>query len=233
MGVIGCLLEGFTVMISGFALNAVVTTIFSLLIVFVATARWNFWGLVLCPILPLATIVGGMNSKVATFAPFYDWRVYVAITASLLVVGLINTILFKREGVSKIISSPWMMIALEIINYIVFNIVLIGIYYLCVLPVNGQIIYNYKIVVDGVSKDASVNVCNYIRHAYLYNLFSLAIMIIGSVVLRSQGVIVNVHDKLIEDRKNAELIRENTNNFEIPEESATDESSDTNDSSGN
>jgi hypothetical protein len=57
------------------------------------------------------------------------------------------------------------------------------------------------------------NYCQYIEQGFLYNLFGLAVAAIGVFVLRSQGVIVNAVDKLIDDKKLVEAEEEYLKNL--------------------
>ena len=54
-------------------------------------------------------------------------------------------------------------------------------------------------------------------NGFIYNLFGLAIGIIGSLVLRAQGAFSNVAEKLLEDKRLAEEIRKNDEEFSIPD----------------
>ncbi len=94
---IGCILEGVVTYMSGFVLNSVPTISISLLIVLLALARWNQWGLLSVPFLAVATIIGGRLSPIPYFAAAYEWRAYFSIVAGLLFTGL-SVIVFKIKG---------------------------------------------------------------------------------------------------------------------------------------
>lgn len=49
----------------------------------------------------------------------------------------------------------------------------------------------------------------------IYNLFGLAVSVIGALILRSQGVVNNVVDKLIEDKQNAEMLKKDAEEFKV------------------
>ena len=49
----------------------------TLLIVFLAVARWNLWGLITAPIMAGAVWIGGIMVEIPYLKAVYDWRVYV------------------------------------------------------------------------------------------------------------------------------------------------------------
>ena len=94
--VIGCILEGLVSRFIGFLLDAAPTITFSLLIVFIAVARWKLWGLIPIPFLVMSTILGGHFSEISYYAAFYsfsNWQLILSMTIGLLAIGL-NIILF-------------------------------------------------------------------------------------------------------------------------------------------
>ena len=52
-------------------------------------------------------------------------------------------------------------------------------------------------------------------YGVIYNLFGLAVSVIGALILRSQGVVNNVVDKLIEDKQNAEMLKKDAEEFKV------------------
>lgn len=237
LAAIGCVLEGVVTALSGFVFNGTPTFTFSLLIIYLAVVRWNLWGLLLAPILVLATILGGSLGIIDRYAAVYDWRVYISSTLGLITAGL-NVIFFKRFGTRKVINATGMMIILVLVNYLTYSLVSFLTYRLIcagTLAHSGVLEFVYNIYEEGNTIQTSVNLCAYVESAFVYNLFGLAVAIIGLFVLRSQGVVNNVIDKLVEDKKNAELdrIAESNFTFNIQEEAKTEESNDTSDSSAN
>ena len=237
LAVIGCLLEGFATSFSSLVFNGTPTFTFSLLIIYLAVVRWNLWGLLLAPILAVATIVGGKLGIIEQYAAVYDWRVYISSMLGLLTVGL-NVIFFKKYTTKKVINTTGMMIVLVMVNYLTYSIVSFFTYRLMcsgTLTHSGYIEFFYNVYEEEKIIQKSVNLCAYVESAFVYNLFGLAVAVIGLFVLRSQGVVNNVIDKLVEDKKNAELDRYIESNFTLNlEDSAeTCESSDIDDSSGN
>lgn len=237
LAAIGCVLEGVVTALSGFVFNGTPTFTFSLLIIYLAVVRWNLWGLLLAPILALATIIGGGLGIIDRYAAVYDWRVYISSTLGLITVGL-NVIFFKRFGTRKVINTTGMMTVMAIINYLTYSLVSFVAYRLMcsgTLANSGMIEFVYNVYDEGNVSQMSVNLCAYVESAFVYNLFGLAVTIIGLFVLRSQGVVNNVVDKLVEDKRNAELDRYTESNFtfNLQDEAKTEESNDTSDSSAN
>jgi len=188
----------------------------SFLMVFIAVVRWNLYGLIIAPILVLATIVGGRWSELPYLAAVYDYRIYISVLIGLLSIGL-NVIIFKKYGTAKITVSWYKIVIMIIINYLIFSLIQVVVYRLLsahTLMHNGKIMYEY------INKDDEIkvyNLCRYGESGFVYDLFGLIVGIVGTLILRSQGVVCNALQKSIEDRKNAELDRLDRENFSIDE----------------
>lgn len=228
----------------GMVLTAAPTFTFGLLITFVAVARWNLWGLTVVPLMAAANLVGGHFNDLLFLAATYDWRIFVSTLLGLLTVG-INVIFFKKFGTKKTIHNTMAMIGLVLLNYAMFCAVQFVVYRLLTsgnLLERGVIEYAYKMR-DPETQQVNttiLNLCKYGEGSYVYNVLGLVIAVAGLFVLRFQGVVNNVVDKFIEDKKNAELNRLDDENFAILETSDVSdeakeesESSDTKDSPGN
>ena len=87
------------------------------------------------------------------------------------------------------------------------------VYSLITYPDAQNMIYNF----NGKNYDLRY----YGAMGVVYNLLGLVIAIVGSLIFRSQGVLCNAKQKLLDDKKNAELDRE-FDKFKI-EESTCDE----------
>jgi hypothetical protein len=57
------------------------------------------------------------------------------------------------------------------------------------------------------------NLASYVEFGFVYNLFGLAVGVVGSLVLRSQGALNNAIDKLIDDKKQREAELEYMKSF--------------------
>ncbi len=184
----------------------------TLLIVFLSVARWNLWGLITAPIMAGAVWIGGIMVDIPYLKAVYDWRVYVSLIVGLMCVGL-NVILFKRFGTKKVFKDSWITVLVVFITYIIVCGVQTVIYSLITYPDAGNMIYNFK--------GENYNLRYYGAMGIVYNLLGLVIAVVGSLIFRSQGVLCNAKQKLLDDKKNAELDRE-FDKFKI-EESACDE----------
>lgn len=212
--IIGFILEALCTKMCGFVLDAIPTTTFSLLIVFLAVVRWNLWGLITIPFLAAATLLGGHFHVVKDLGGVYDWKCYLSVMLGLLVVGL-DVIVFKKRGTKKTIQSTFWLISLLLLNYILYNF--IQIFFFRLISNGNPFIIGeplYKVVVK--DKDGVETVYNYyMENGIIYNLFGLAVSIIGTIILRSQGVVNNVVDKLIDDNNNAEMLKKDEEGFRV------------------
>lgn len=227
LAVLGALLEGIATALSGMALQCPPSFTISFLVLFVAIARWNLWGLTIAPILVVGTILGGKNNFYDAMAAMYDWRLYVSALVGLLTLGL-NVIIFKKNGTKKSILNNWLLVVMILCNYVIYNLIQGATYWLCTRNVNGQILYD--------TGKKVINICQWAINGYAYNLMGLAFAFVGVIILRSQGVVNNVIDKLIDDKKNAELQRQIENgefDFGESDEAKTDKSLDTEELSEN
>ena len=64
-----------------------------------------------------------------------------------------------------------------------------------------------------VINDEFVNYCYYIEQGFIYNLFGLAVCFVGTFIFRSQGIINNAVDKLVDDKKMADAEAEYLRNL--------------------
>lgn len=216
---IGCILEGAVTYMSGYVFNAVPTVSISLLIVLLALARWNLWGLLPIPFLALATIIGGMNSPVPYFKAAYEWRAYLSIVIGLSFTGL-SVIVFKKKG-TNMFKDNYMIGLYVVVNYIIYNIVQWLVYYmfcnLFTLPEGWNMVTYISYANSDIGEKVTTNVSRLMMNGFIYNLFGLAVGIIGGIILKAQGAFGNVAEKLLEDRRLAEEIRKNDEEFSIPD----------------
>lgn len=217
--VIGCILEGLVSRFIGFALDAAPTITFSLLIVFIAVARWNLFGLLPIPFLVLCTILGGHFSEISYYAAFYDfsnWQLILSMMLGLSAVGL-NVIVFRKHRTNKIMQNVWQMLAILVVDYIIYCEVQFVLYRLFTtggLSGVANIPFAYKTRnASGETVEEIKNLASYVEYGFMYNLFGLAVGVVGTIVLRSQGALNNAVDKLIDDKKQREAELEYMKSF--------------------
>ena len=217
--IIGGILEVFVTKYATVVFNGAPFMCVSLLIVFLAVARWNLWGLVVAPIMSVLAMLGGMWSESPAIAKVYDWHMFLATTVGLLAIGF-NVILFRKVTTKKVVSSYIYLALLMLLDYVVVCGIQFLVYRLAcagTLTHSGEIVFTYmKKGADGIEKVVTENVCFYGENMLVFNLFSLAILFVGAFILRSQGILCNVKQRFIDDKKNAELDNE-FNKFVISE----------------
>lgn len=209
--VLGCFLEGLTSRFIGFALDAAPTVTFSLLIVFVAVCRWKYFGLITIPFLVFSMIIGGHFSDLSYYAAFYsfsNWQLYLSVMIGLACGFGINLIFFRKNKTNKITKVWWQVVLLLVLDYLVYCLVQFLLYRLFMgnLLEVANVEYTYDVMGDGgIATPKTVNLAIYVERGFIYNSFGLLIAVLGSMVLRSQGVLNNAIEKLIDDKKEREL----------------------------
>ena len=209
--IIGGLLEVFTTKFATVVFNGTPFTCISLLIVFLAVARWNLWGLLTIPLIALTTMLGGMWSEAPYLAQVYDWHMYLATMISLCAVG-INVIFYVKFTTKKVMSSIIYILLLVALDYVlVCGIQFVAYRLLCsgTLSEPGMISFTYNHLNEktGLTEVITDNLCKYGENTAIYNLFGLAILAVGVFILRSQGIVCNVKQRFIDDKINADLDR--------------------------
>lgn len=230
--IIGCILEALVTMMSGYVFTGAPSITFGLLVIMIAVVRWHFWGFTTVPFIAVANMIGGHFNRFSYFSALYDWRVMLSVCVGLLVF-IINVIIFKKNGTKRTLNNLWLMLLIITIDYVLFNVIQIGFYNLITSgnPFKlGEILFTYNVhsineTGEKVINPKTVNLCVYEQSEFTFNLIGLRLLIIGTFVLRSQGVLTNAMEKLVEDKQNAELDRMDAENFSISE---TDEESVTN-----
>ncbi len=220
LALFGCILEALVTKFGGIMLGTPMTTI-SFLIVILAVIRWNLWGLIIIPLLALATVLGGSWSDIGQYKAFYSFgsdynncglAVYISTMLGLSTIGL-NVILFKIKGTKYVIKRPLLLICVILVDYVLLNVVQLLSFRLITA---GTLAHSATINYVGNTGE-SFNIAFYGETGFIKNLLGLAIAVVGILVLRSQGVATNVVEKLIDDKKNAELDARDRN-FRIEEE---------------
>ena len=218
--IIGVITEFLGTKMSGLVLGAAPTFTFSFLVVFVAVMRWNLWGLLIVPFMAGATLLGGSMNSLPYYAAMYDWRVFIATCVSLAVIG-INVIFFKKFGTKRVMLNMFAVIGLVFLNYILCNEIFKMTHRLLCTGnpfVSGDLPFTGRFYDEATNEMVSevVDLCEYIERVSIYNIFGLVVAYVGIFVLRSQGVVNNVVDKLIEDKRIRDEIMA-AEHFEVPE----------------
>ena len=221
--VLGVLLEGLTERFASTILSGTPTIAFALFIVFFAVTRWKLWGLIIIPFLALSTWLGGSLGEIKYLADAYDWRVFIAEMCGLATVG-VNVIFYRKHRTQSIITNSWKLILIILMDYVLYCTVHFVVYRLIS---SGSLIKmsdigNYYTVsrgklVDGqnviTTQEEYVYYAYYIEQGFIYNLFGLAVCFVGSFIFRSQGIINNAVDKLVDDKKLADAEAEYLRNL--------------------
>ena len=218
---IGFVLEVFAIKFGAVVFNGTPLSAFSLLVVFVAVVRWNWWGLLTVPFMALATILGGINiDYYYYYRMVYDWRLFLSLVLGLSVIGF-NSIIFKKFKTKRILNNLGLFLSIIVLDYVLMWLVQAGSYALMTIGAGDM-----TVVVQVGESTKEYSIRWFAESGIVYNLFGLAVLVIGSFILRSQGVLVNAKEKLIDDKKNAELDRQ-FEKFSIEESESEDDSGET------
>lgn len=201
---IGFILELLVVKFSGLVLYAAPSVTIALLIAFIAVARWNLWGLLICPLLALATLIGGQKIELSYIAAVYDYKMYISILFGYCGLAL-NVIFFRKFSTNKVITGAT-FIGLMIFDYVVFcSLQTLSYYLLCVISHDSGL-FTYQVVENGVKKDITTNIQHFGMSGFIYNSFGFIVLIVGGFVSRSQGIMRNRTQQFVDDKENAELM---------------------------
>ena len=221
--ILGVLLEGLTQRFASTVLSGTPTVTFAFFIVFFAVTRWNLWGLLVIPFLAASTWLGGSLGELKHLADAYDWRVFISEMIGLATIG-INVIFFRKHKTKKILSNAILLILIILLDYVLYCSAQFVSYRLLssgdLLHQSqlGDYYYVERLVREGdqsVSRSVYERVyySYYIENGFIYNIFGLAVCFIGVFIFRSQGIINNAVDKLVDDKKLAEAEAEYLRNL--------------------
>lgn len=198
----------------------------SMLIVFIAVARWNGYGLIISPLVSLGVVIGGCwlgGYYNAVYSLATDWQFYVSIVLGYLSFG-VNILFYKRVGTKKIINETWKLLLLLLLDYVLFCGVQYLSYTLLVLGKDAET-FVYSYVSSGTKEVVQLQIFIKPQSGFIYNLIALIILTVGTLIFRSQGIVCNVKQKFIDDKRNA-LLDEEDKRFSIeeaPEEESSNE----------
>lgn len=218
LALFGCVLEGLVTRFGGIMLGTTTITI-SFFITILAVIRWNLWGLTIVPFLVLSTIIGGSFCDFGQFRAFYRFggefncglAVYISTVVGLMSIGL-DVLLYKKIGTKKAVKNPFILLGVILVNYALVNLISLLLFRLITAgTLAHQASYEYL-----GDTGRTFNIAFYGENGFVTNLLGLAIAAVAILILRSRGVATNVVEKLIDDKKNAELDAKDRN-FRIEE----------------
>lgn len=191
-GIIGVIVEFFGVFVFNKMFYAtIIPFAISLLIMMISTTRWGSKGLVLVPFLALATVLSGrLINPIETLRSSYDWRLYISLFVSLSTFSL-NYYWFSFRKKREIKETMGSMAGLACIDIVIATLLLVLVYYL----LTGNM---------------------FILAFPIWGLYGYAMLILGTCILFTQGVLVNVKDKMIEEK--SQLYEEDDFHMRLDEE---------------
>lgn len=156
-----------------------------LLLTFVAITRWGVEGLIIVPFSVLGNFISGkfmIPQKILRDSYNLLWIVGILYISSVVSALL----LYKKKGWKRFTSSSSSLLGLDAI--------IIGT--ALVLTTLGMVLFN----LFAGTKLNFAGVGQLLYSTLLYGSIGYAVLILGSLVLRSQGVLVNVKEKMITER---------------------------------
>jgi hypothetical protein len=195
LSIIGTVLEGIGTWACFYAFTgSVPTTVFSLLILFIAITRWKWWGLVIIPILVSGNFIGVLSIETSIFNDYkniFDIN-YILSNALGMVSCFWIIILHNKIGVKKIVKNNFILAVILITMFIIYETIRISLYWF--IGGRGYIVISANFI----------------------DIISLIMLILGSLIIKNQGILVDVEKQLIEDENY--LIKEKSISFNVTDE---------------
>jgi hypothetical protein len=175
-GIIGIIVEFFGVFVFNKMIYAtIIPYAISLLIMMISTTRWGNYGLILVPFLALSTVLSGkLINPTDSLKVFYDWKLYLSLIVSLSTFSL-NFCWFDYKKKRKKKETMGSMAGLACLDIVVATLMLVLVYYL----LTGNM---------------------FILAFPVWSLYGYAMLILGTCILFTQGVLVNVKNKFLEEK---------------------------------
>ena len=186
-GIIGMAVEFFGVfMFNKMIYATIIPYAVSLLIMMIATTRWRSFGLILIPFMALATVLSGrfINPN-EQFRELYNIDLYLSLVSSLSIFSL-NYFWFKIRKEKNLKETRGSFVILSLVDIVFSTLVLIFVYFLLTTQ-------------------------NLIMAFPVWSIFAYALLIIGTCILFSQGVLIDVKENL----KNQHLERIEEEDFQM------------------
>lgn len=161
--------------------NAIPTFCFALLIMMIALSRWNYKGLIIAPIIALATFLTG---RLYIEPSAYDLSMYFTILAGLLSTS-VSLIWFRFMKPKELFKDPGFTALFAVSNIIAAVLVSTTLYYV----INQNALANTNTAFSSV-----------LIQFLVYDAFGMVIALVGIFVLRGQETLLDVKQKLIDER---------------------------------
>jgi hypothetical protein len=180
LGLVGAVLEGVGVR-SGFYVLAgnTPTTIISLLILFLSIVRWKWYGLAIVPILALGNFIGCLSidpGKIEDYLVMFDYKYFISVLLGLSTM-FVPIILMQKFGTNSIVKSNYKLVGISFLIFVLYELARVLSYWI----LGGRYID--------------------ILNAGFFDLVSLVVLILGSIIIRTQGSMIDVKDKIIADHE--------------------------------
>jgi hypothetical protein len=198
LGLVGAIIEGVGAYSCFYSFAGhTPTTVVSLLTLFLAITRWNWCGLIIAPVLVFGNFIGALSIDSG------DWEQYKMIfnfhyyLSNLLAISTMSfiVILFKRNGTNNVIKSTGLLVGVNIGVFILYEVVRNASYWI----IGGRYLE--------------------IFNAGVFDLLALVILIVGCLIIRLQGSLSNVKDKILEaNKERQERQKEHLITFEITDD---------------
>ena len=175
-GIIGVIVEFLGVFVFNKMIYAtIIPFAVSLLIMMISTTRWGSWGLILVPFLALSTVLSGkLINPTETLKDFYDYKLYISLIFSLSTFSL-NYCWFDFKRKRDMKETMGSMAGLACLDIVVSTLMLVLVYYL----LTGNM---------------------FILAFPVWGLYGYAMLILGTCILFTQGALVNVKRKILEEK---------------------------------
>lgn len=184
LGIFGAVLEGLCVWCSFYALvGNIASTILSVLIVFTAIIRWKWWGITITPLVAFGSFIGGMFTDYKIYEKydtFFEFRYYISLVVGLAAIGLLCLLIFRKKDFQKDIKSLPHITGYAALAFVIYE-VFMHLSYMISQGTNSQI-----------------------QGTFIFDFLGLIITMVGVFVLNRQGFLVNVRQKLIDDKNDIE-----------------------------
>lgn len=188
LGIFSSVLEGVAVWCSFYILAAnAASVVISILVLYCAIVRWKWWGLTIAPLLALGSFVGGLclgYDELISYYPgytgYFTVKTYFSILVGLLSIGLLIFLIFRKKDFQEKIKRAPITIGYGVLAFVLY-----------------EVFKNFSyFIMQGTNQQFLGTI--------LYDLIALVFIISGSFILNKQGYLLNVKQKILDDKKDQE-----------------------------